>query len=272
MKNTIQLNIKVSSSEQKEILISDLADISFYAFEEMENEVLAYIYEDDFNEESVKAALLSHNVVYTKNVIQSQNWNQTWENSFEPIIIDDFVAIRASFHKPIANVKNEIIITPKMSFGTGHHATTYLMVTAMRDIDFTNKTVLDFGTGTGILAILAEKLGAASVLAIDNDEWSIENAKENIINNHCSKVDLIREETIPSEAFFDIIFCNINLNIIQQNIENILRIGKPNTQILLSGFLTEYAHLIENNFKDHPAIQTVKIQKDKWLLIGYKII
>lgn len=272
MKNTIQLNIKISSSEHNDMLISDLADINFYAFEETGNEVLAYIYEDDFDEEIVKTILTSYNVAFTKNLIHAQNWNQDWENNYEPVIIDDFLVVRASFHKPVNGVKNEIIITPKMSFGTGHHATTFLMATAMRNIDFIDKSVLDFGTGTGILAILAEKLGAASVLAIDNDEWSIKNAKENIANNHSNKIDLIRDETITSQTYFDIILCNINLNVIQQNIENILKISKPGTQILLSGFLTSDEFLIEHSFKNKSCIQSVKIQIDKWLLTGYKII
>ncbi|MEO7801768.1 MAG: 50S ribosomal protein L11 methyltransferase [Ginsengibacter sp.] len=269
MKDTIQLSIKVSVA-QKDLLISDLADINFYAFEETENEVLAYIYDDDFDEHITKAALTSYNVVYTKNVIQSQNWNQMWENNYEPVIIDDFVAVRASFHQPVAGVKHEIIITPKMSFGTGHHATTFLMASTMKDIDLTNKIVLDFGTGTGILAILAEKLGAASVVAIDNDDWSIENAKENIANNYCNKIDIKKDEIVPPDIFFDVILCNISLNVIQQNIEELLIISKPGTQILLSGFLIEDDVIIENLLKHKPFTQTVKIQKDKWLLMGYK--
>ena len=113
---------------------------------------------------------------------------QEWESQLQPVTINNFAGIRASFHKPLENVEHEIIITPKMSFGTGHHATTFLMIELMQKINFKNKKVLDFGTGTGILAILAEKLGAASVLAIDYDEWSINNASENIEANNCKRI------------------------------------------------------------------------------------
>ena len=107
---------------------------------------------------------------------------------FQPVVIDDFCAVRAHFHEPIASVEHEIIITPKMSFGTGHHATTYMMMQQMREIDFKDKTVFDFGTGTGILAILAEKLGATTIDAIDVDEWSFENAKENALQKWLYKI------------------------------------------------------------------------------------
>lgn len=128
---------------------------------------------DNFDETLFDKIVQSNNLSFTTSIIKETNWNQLWESNFNPIIISDFAAIRADFHKPIGEVKHEIIITPKMSFGTGHHATTYMMIHQMKEMDFTNKTVLDFGTGTGILSILAEKLGAAKVIAIDNDEWSI---------------------------------------------------------------------------------------------------
>ncbi len=272
MKNTILLQIQVTSPEKAELLISDLADINFYAFEETESQVQAYIYEEDFDEELSRQALLPYNCSYTKHVIQSRNWNKTWEENFEPVIIEDFLVIRASFHKPLKGVQHDIIITPKMSFGTGHHATTYLMAKAMRDIDFKTKSVLDFGTGTGILAILAEKLGAKFVVAIDNDEWSIENAQENVINNTCKRVELRKAGSIPRDGVYDIILCNINLNIIQENADNILSVSQKNTTILLSGFLIGDVVTIENIFAKKGVIQTVKIQKDKWLLMGYKII
>ncbi len=123
---------------------------------------------------------------FSKTIIEETNWNQVWESNFDPVIVDDFVAVRAHFHEPIKNVQHEIVITPKMSFGTGHHATTYMMMQQMRELDFAGKNVFDFGTGTGVLAILAEKLGAQKVIAIDNDDWSIENADENVKRNNCT--------------------------------------------------------------------------------------
>ena len=131
--------------------------------------------------------VLSHfKFIFKETLIPEANWNQVWESNFDPVIVDDFVAIRADFHEPVKGVSLEIIITPKMSFGTGHHATTYMMIEQMRELDFTGKSVFDFGTGTGVLAILAEKLGANKVIAVDNDEWSIENAEENFEKNNCT--------------------------------------------------------------------------------------
>src|SRR6185312_6215151 len=177
MKNFIKIEIETTSSEDSEILIAELSENNFYAFEQNESSLISYIIEEDFNEINFKK-LLSQNATYKKSIIEDRNWNADWESQFQPVIINNFAGVRASFHKPLTGVKHEIIITPKMSFGTGHHATTFLMIELMQSIDFKNKKVLDFGTGTGILAILAEKLGAASVLAVDYDEWSINNAAE----------------------------------------------------------------------------------------------
>ena len=204
-------------------------------------------------------------LTYTSSVIEQQNWNAQWESSFEPIVINDFVAIRAGFHKPNKNVKHEIIITPKMSFGTGHHATTYMMIEQMQSLNFSNKTVVDFGTGTGILAILAEKMGAISIDAIDYDEWSIENARENVAANNCDKINLIKAETISTGTVYDLILANINLNVILLNLPVIKDISKKGSQILLSGFIASDEMkmtdtLTENNMT---AIQTVK--KGEWI-------
>src|SRR5205085_7037613 len=139
---------------------------------------------------------------------------EEWEKNFERVIIDDFVAIRAPFHKPIQKVTHEIVITPKMSFGTGHHATTFMMIQQMQDVDFKNKKVLDFGTGTGILAILAEKLGATKITAIDNDEWSISNANENIKTNNCRNIQLLLSDSPMLSQKFDVILANINKSVI----------------------------------------------------------
>lgn len=137
-----------------------------------------------------------HSLTYTKSVIKEENWNAVWESNFEPVRVGDFVGIRANFHPHFEpKVAFEIEITPKMSFGTGHHATTFTVIELMESMDFKGKLVYDFGTGTGILAILAEKLGASSILAVDNDDWCIENSIENVQNNGCQ---LIRIEKVES--------------------------------------------------------------------------
>jgi len=155
------------------------------------------------------------------------------------VIVNDYVAIRADFHKPITNTKFEIVITPKMSFGTGHHATTYMMIELMKGIDLKGKSVLDFGTGTGILAILAAKSEAKNILAIDNDEWSIANAKENFVKNNCTKINLRRASDTASEMKFDVILANINKNVILENLVLLREQLNKGGQILLSGLLED---------------------------------
>ncbi|HEV8081437.1 MAG TPA: 50S ribosomal protein L11 methyltransferase [Chitinophagaceae bacterium] len=188
MENYINVHIPTISQEQSEILIAELSEINFYAFEEDKSILSAFIKEENFTEKELNKIISPKNISYTRSIIKETNWNKKWESEFEPIIIENFVAVRAVFHQQVTSVKHNIVITPKMSFGTGHHATTFLMLQQMQYIDFSNKKVLDFGTGTGILAILAKKLGAKKIVAIDNDEWSINNARENFVANNCSDI------------------------------------------------------------------------------------
>ncbi|MDE3254265.1 MAG: 50S ribosomal protein L11 methyltransferase, partial [Bacteroidota bacterium] len=167
----------------QENLIAELSQIGFDGFEESADQLTAYIDLEHFEEKELNIILNKYDLKYSKSILNKQNWNQLWESNFEPVQVDDFVGVRADFHPPFVDVQHELIITPKMSFGTGHHATTYLVMQLMRDLDFTGARVFDFGTGTGILAILAEKLGASRVLAVDNDDWCIRNAAENILVN-----------------------------------------------------------------------------------------
>ncbi len=267
MSNYIKIEINTSSKEQSDILVAELSETNFDAFEENENSLSAFIKEDCFNEDELNKTLSQRNASYSKSIISDTNWNAKWESEFEPIIIDDFVAVRAAFHEPIANVKHEIIITPKMSFGTGHHATTYLMLQQMQNINFSNKTVLDFGTGTGILAIMGKKLGAQKIVAIDNDEWSINNAKENLAANNCSDIFLLQKDNLSGLEKFDIILANINLNVILDSIDQLKHITHQSSQLLLSGFLiADERVLIENfSFADFQHIITTK--KNEWLSI-----
>ena len=265
MTNYIKIEIETTSSEQMEILIAELSEINFEAFEENENSLSAFIKEDQFNDEALKNILSAKNISYTKSIIEETNWNAKWESEFEPIIVDNFVAIRAAFHTPIESVKHEIIITPKMSFGTGHHATTYLMLQQMENIDFTDKTVLDFGTGTGILAILAKKLGAKKVLAIDYDEWSINNAKENFIANNCTDIDLLQKDDLNGLEAFDIILANINLNVITANSRHLALISQPSSTLLLSGCLSHDEEKILQTFASLNFKHIITTERNGWI-------
>lgn len=267
MTNYIKIVIAINSTEESDIVISELSDIKFYAFEQEENSLLAYIKEEDFNEEKLKEIL---NNDFKKIFIKDENWNQQWESGYHPVIINDFAAIRASFHEPVPDVKYELIITPKMSFGTGHHATTFLMVEMMEKIDFNGKKVIDFGTGTGVLAILAEKLSASKVLAIDYDQWSIHNTLENIKANHCKKISVEKRSDLEGVSSVDIVIANINLNVLSEVSSSISNLLKSGSLLLTSGFLAKDEIAMENIFADKHFVKKCVLQKDTWMAILFE--
>ncbi len=178
MDNTIQYTFYVKG-ENQEILLAQLSSVGYEGFEQLTDKLIACIPEKDHKYEDLQF-VIDGQIPFERIVIEPKNWNEEWEKSFDPVVVDDFCAIRASFHAPIQGVEHDILITPKMSFGTGHHATTFQVIRFMKDMNFKGMSVLDFGTGTGVLAILAEKLGAAGIDAFDNDLWSIENSRDNI--------------------------------------------------------------------------------------------
>ena len=231
------------TTDKKDILIALLSDAGFEGFEEGEGSLKAFIPQPLFDQYLFDSIIEVANVKYLQSIIKKTNWNEQWEADFHPVEVINpvtskpFVYIRASFHKAAPAFEHDIIVTPKMSFGTGHHATTFLMVLNMQGMDFKGKTVIDFGTGTGVLAILAEKLGAASVVGIDCDDWSIDNAKENVAANDCTKISVVKAETIPGNYKAEIILANINLNIIASNMKAIKAACLPGTKLLFSGIM-----------------------------------
>jgi ribosomal protein L11 methyltransferase len=229
----IQLEI-IANQFQQEELIALLDEYNPSGFEQTDELLKAYFEEKDFAQEEIVKILQGYQ--YNRAELEEQNWNAVWEQHFQPVVVDDFCGVRAHFHQPILNVQHEIVITPKMSFGTGHHATTYMMMQQMRDIDFAGKSVFDFGTGTGILAILAEKLGAANVVGIDEDDWSIENATENFERNNCRNITVSLTSNLPKEKF-DIVLANINRNVILAYMEQLVNIVKVEGLVLFSGLL-----------------------------------
>jgi ribosomal protein L11 methyltransferase len=269
--NHIQIIIPTKDINLQDLIIAMLSEIGYDGFEQNDQEVKAYIVEEQFEEESLVALLQKHHLNFTQHVIHQQNWNELWESNFQPVFVDDFVGIRAHFHQPLKNVEYEIVITPKMSFGTGHHATTFMMMQLMREVDFTNKTVFDFGSGTGILAILAKKLNAGNVLAVDNDDWCIENSKENIEQNNCSTIIVEKVNDAATTTPFDVVIANINKNIIQDNFELLHQACKPSGAILLSGLLIEdeAAILQLSQTKEWQHIKT--INKGAWIAMLFKL-
>jgi ribosomal protein L11 methyltransferase len=267
MSSTIQIDIQITDEAVGETLIALLSEIGFDGFEELPNLLKAFIAEADFNNELLNEVLGNH--VYTKSTIEKQNWNLLWESNFEPVQVADFVGIRASFHPPIEGVAHEIIITPKMSFGTGHHATTYLVMEAMQALDFKGKTVYDFGSGTGILAILAEKLGAEKILAVDNDDWCIENSIENIVINHCQRITIEKVSTAESNTQYQLILANINKHIIIENISYLEQALAKGGTILLSGLLVEDQSDILKLGQDLGWKHQLTTQRNGWIMLQF---
>ena len=267
MEDIIQLDILIAEQETRDILIAILSDHRYYAFQESDKKLHAFIPQIDFDEGELREIFKNYSFAYSFSLVKKRNWNALWESEFEPVYLNDFLTIRAHFHPPSLTVQHDIIITPKMSFGTAHHPTTYLMLEAMRNIDFSEKVVMDFGTGTGILAILAEKLGAKSVLAIDNDEWSIQNAKENIIVNKCKRIEVLKSDSPAGSVKYDIILSNINLNVILDNVNALVLSGVHGTKLILSGFMEPDLEIMESTFsKFHSGIEHSRM-KDSWLCL-----
>ena len=270
MNNTIQINIAAINTDLQHVLIAELSSIGFDAFEQKDNELDAFIDEDNFDEIGLTGVLKQYQIGFTKTVIPPQNWNELWESNFQPISVDDFCYIRADFHAPVAGMKHEIVITPKMSFGTGHHPTTHAMIQQMRDIDFENKSVADFGTGTGILAIMASKLGAKSVWAIDNDDWSIENATENIAKNNCQNISLEKKDKFGNGQQFEVVLANINRNVILDNVKQISTGLSSGSTLLLSGLLKQDEEAIILAFMPHNILHINTLQRGEWISILLK--
>jgi len=262
-KEYIQIEFDFNNQEQFDMLVAELADLGFDGFNEEElkpgqNDGVAlsnglgfgaghcktFMLADQFEENPVQNELdiifNKYGLTYSKSIIKEQNWNAVWESNFDPVRVGDFVGIRAHFHPMFEPaVEHDIKITPKMSFGTGHHPTTFSMIQLMQKIDFDAKTVYDFGTGTGILAILAEKLGAKKVHAVDNDDWCIENAEENISNNESKVITIEKVESALQKQQYDIVLANVNRHIIEANMDELTLIGKPDGILVLSGLLIE---------------------------------
>ncbi len=239
MQNYLEFDFKISPLQPwNEILMAELIEVGFDSFTEEHEGILAYVPKDIFDEKELSNIALMNNeeikISYIYREMPNINWNEEWEKNFEPIYVADKVLIRAEFHEPNPEL-HEIVIQPKMSFGTGHHPTTHLMIQQMLEMDFTGKTVLDMGCGTSVLAIFAKQRGAGRTVAIDIDEWSVENSKENAVRNNVElDISLGTADNLGSEKF-DIILANINRNILISDIPTYEGVLNSGGQLLLSG-------------------------------------
>ena len=233
-----------------DIIMCELGEVGYESFVSTSTGFKAYIPKDLYNENLLKQTLNVYTeckVKYSNEEIPDQNWNAVWENSHEPVMVEDFCWVYALFHGTNNSCQYNILIEPKMSFGTAHHSTTYMMLSLIRDEEMVGKRVLDMGSGTGVLSILAEKRGAKHIEAIDNDEWAYRNALENVENNNCHNIDVLLGDAslLTNNKKFDIIIANINRNILLRDMHRYINVLEKDGTLLLSGF---YSH-------DIPSIQ-----------------
>lgn len=238
-----ELNFTINSNEDfhKDLLINELSEIGFDTFEDVENGFNAYIPSNELNENALENAIETFkdmfSFTYSQQKIAHQNWNEIWESNFEPLLVGNRCHVRATFHEPQEQFEYQIVIDPKMAFGTGHHQTTTLMMEFMLEENFSGQHVLDMGCGTGILAILASKMGAKEIVAIDFDDICFESTKENAFLNNITNIEAIcgSKEVIPNLKF-DTILANINRNILLDQLDVYAHVSKPGTHLFLSGF------------------------------------
>lgn len=271
----LQYEFFTREESKRDFIISLLPELGFDGFEELNGSVKAFVPESAIDHEALLDMLAQNNlgnIEFRCTTITPQNWNEEWEKNFSPVLIAGRVSIRAPFHDP-QPADYELLIEPKMSFGTGHHATTALMIQQMLELDMKGKKVMDFGCGTGVLAILADMMGAAQVLAIDNEEWAAENSRENTGRNHAANVTVMLADNMSaSEGGYDIMLANINRNVIMNNLQSWRNFIVPGGVLVVSGILvTDMADITGEALRSGFAV-VKELSDDGWVNILFKLI
>lgn len=260
--------------QNSEMLIALLGQLPFDAFDEKDEGFDAFIPFKDYSDEVETGILEFKNLfefTHEKTIIKYKNWNALWESNFETIVVGDFCGIRADFHSPLAQVKHEIIINPKMAFGTGHHETTWMMIAQMEHLDFKDKTVFDYGCGTGILAILASQRGAKYIDALDIELPSYENTLENSRINNIENIQSIHGTLNKTkENTYDIILANINRHVILESFSALNNMLPKDGILLISGILLSDETLVQNAALEN-GFQVIEInRKNNWICMYLK--
>ena len=261
-------------AELVDLFIAELAECAYDGFLETEQGFETYREADAFDETELQRVLGKYRtraeISYTTQTVEEQNWNAVWESNFEPIVIETQCRVRASFHAAEPSYPYDIVINPKMSFGTGHHATTYLMLREQLSIDHHGKRVMDAGCGTGILSIMAQKRGAAYVLAFDTDSWAVENSRENFDLNDASTIHLFQGTVadVRLGELFDIILANINRNVLLDEMAHYAQRLAPGGQLLLSGFYEEDLPLLRQAATEQALTEVRADSREQWALLN----
>ncbi|HLT52941.1 MAG TPA: 50S ribosomal protein L11 methyltransferase [Flavobacteriaceae bacterium] len=256
-----------------EILIAELGFAGFESFVEHEEGVLAYIQKEEWNETILSDVQIlttsEFDIDFDFKEIEQINWNEEWEKNFSPIVVDNMCSVRAPFHEK-SNVEYDIVIEPKMSFGTGHHETTFMMIQHMLTMDFKGKSVLDMGCGTAVLAILAEKLGATKLTAIDIDNWCYLNSLENVERNSCEQITVLEgDASLLGAESYDVIIANINRNILLEDIKTYVKSLNKKGILLLSGFYNHDIEAIEAECSKYMLKLNGKLEKNQWVSLKF---
>lgn len=268
--------IQVTCDETtSELLIAEMSMIGYDVFEEKEDGFITSIDTAVYDAGGVSEIMDRYgahfSIEWKATEIERINWNEEWEKNYQPVRVDDQVYVRATFHEPDPSCKYEIVIHPKMSFGTGHHATTYLMLREQVEIDHQDKMVYDFGTGTGILAIMAGLKGAATIVANDVDDWCIDNSRDNLALNDVEATLLlgpVAELNLTEKA--DIVLANINKNILLQEMEQYVRLLKPGGLLLMSGFYESDIPDLESHATTLGLQKTRSATKNDWAVLVFR--
>lgn len=273
--NYIELSVQVEPREQgSDVLIAQLAELGFESFVETERGFNAYIQEPDFNLQQLKVALSFYTDFfkfdYSSKLIQQQNWNKEWEANFQPISVDGKCYVRAPFHEAKKEFLYDVVIEPKMSFGTGHHSTTQLMLRKLMQLDIKNKSLLDMGCGTGVLGIVACMMRAEPVTAIDIDEWSYENTIENCKRNNINKMLVHKGNAqILAGKRFHTILANINKNVLLNDLNVYKEALEESGNLVVSGFFETDTNELTAKAVELGLVLKDKLIQEQWALLHF---
>lgn len=267
----IRLLFEVADPAHSDLLTGILSGLGCSGFEETEEGLCAFAEEGELDLGILDKRMNQLGIKYSGSTLEEANWNAIWESSFEPVVIPGKVVVRAAFHPLVQDEGIEIVITPRMSFGTGHHATTWLMLSVMSEIDIKGNDVLDFGSGTGILSIMAERRGARSVDAVDNDPGCQTNATENAQENGCRRIVPILADTVPTDKTYDVILANINRNVILAEADSLSAGLRPGGRLILSGLLVDDGPAVKEAFAGRIGNPSFERERGGWILIAYGV-